>query len=393
MRRIYLIPIIILGLALLAGGVWYFFLRENGAPADQNSAAIAAGKNLTGNRCAGEGPGTLTNLPMDLEDFAFIIPYGLMVGDHVTPIDHQYYSPTVFNSPRDTYPVYAMADARLVNIEPRDTERGREYRLVFTMTCTFLYYYDLVTSLAPDVQAAYDSRRMDLEVQAGQLIGRIGGQTLDFAVWDTTKPLTGFVNPASYDGEAWKIYTADPLDYATDEIKHKMFSKYIRTAEPHSGKIDHDIDGRLVGNWFLEGTNGYAGKVGTQGPTYATGHLSIAPDHIDPTAFMASFGSYQGEPKQFSLSRSAPNPAEVAVSTGLVKYNLLPWNWQDGKGKEWDRFSFPSLPLTLINEGYITQGCVLFQLLEDRRLKMETFPGKSCSQVKTFTPAAKFYER
>ncbi|KKW05394.1 MAG: hypothetical protein UY40_C0021G0003 [candidate division CPR1 bacterium GW2011_GWC1_49_13] len=72
-------------------------------------------------------------MPMDLADFSIIIPYGLMIGGHVTPIDHQYYSPMVFNSPRDTYPVYAMADSRLVDIQPRDTDRGREYRMVFSI--------------------------------------------------------------------------------------------------------------------------------------------------------------------------------------------------------------------------------------------------------------------
>ena len=35
---------------------------------------------------------------------------GLMVGGHVTPIDHQYYLPTNFRSAPDTYPVYSPID-------------------------------------------------------------------------------------------------------------------------------------------------------------------------------------------------------------------------------------------------------------------------------------------
>ena len=35
-------------------------------------------------------------------------------------IDHQYFSPTIFNSPRDTYDVMAPADGRIVDIGPRD---------------------------------------------------------------------------------------------------------------------------------------------------------------------------------------------------------------------------------------------------------------------------------
>lgn len=384
-------------LAALGGGIWYF-LKNDSSEEGLPISALGAGRRLSNNKCSGEGPGTLTHLPMDLADFSIIIPYGLMIGGHVTPIDHQYYSPMVFNSPRDTYPVYAMADSRLVDIQPRDTDRGREYRMVFSMTCTFLYYYDLVTSLGPDIQTAYENQGfggLDLEVKGGQLIGRIGGQTLDFAVWDTTKPLTGFVNPDSYQAENWKIYTADPLDYVTAQIKEKMLAKYIRTVEPRSGKIDHDIDGRLIGSWFLEGSNGYAGSGGTQNQNYAAGHLSISPEHIDPTAFLVSFGNYQGQPQQFSISRSAPSPAEVSVETGLVKYALIGWQYLEGNtGRFWDRTSFPSvLPLTVVNRGFPSQGCVLFQLVEDRQLKMEAFPNQSCSAVSAFTSAANFYER
>jgi len=405
MKKTILIAVAVLALAGLGGGIWYFLKSKppTGGNQDQNSAAVAAGKELANNKCSGTGPGMLTALPMNFGDFSMILPYGGMIDNHVTPIDHQYYSPTVFNSPRDTYPVYAMADARLVDIQPRDTDRGREYRMVFSMTCTFLYYYDLVTSLAPDIKTVYDKNKnsqgyvqdLDIQVKSGQEIGRIGGQTLDFAVWDTTKPLTGFVNPESYRSESWKIYTADPLDYAAADIREKMLAKYIRTAEPRSGKIDYDIDGRLIGNWFLEGTNGYAGSAEeTAMGSYARGHLSIAPDQIDPTAFIASFGDYQGRPRQISLSRTSPNPSDVAVETELVKYNLFNWQWREDNGRDWDRFSFPSvLPLTLYNEGFRSEGCVLFQLVEDRKLKMETFPGKNCSGIGSFTSGAKFYER
>jgi len=401
---------IVFGIVLIGLGILAFslslgrianleFLQRilNPVPAgeEQNSGsdgeALRAGRELAGDKCSGEGPGTLTRLPMDPEDFAIILPYGLVIGGHVTPIDHQYYSPTVFTSPRDTYPVYAMADARLVDVQPRDTEQGREYRMVFSMTCTFLYYYDLVTSLSPEIQTAYEQGDIDLPVTSGQLIGRIGGQTLDFAVWDAARPLSGFVNPESYRSEGWKIYTADPLDYATPEVREGMLAKYVRTAEPRSGKIDHDRDGRLVGNWFEEGTNGYAGA----GGEYWAGHLSIAPDYIDPTATIVSLGRYRGEPAQFSIPRSAPDPAEVSAETGPVGYDLVSWQYEMGEtGRYWDRTGYPAaLPLTLANAGFSSQGCILLELIEDRRLRSEAFPGKTCSSVSGFTPAARIYVR
>src|SRR3989304_6603375 len=230
------------------------------------SEAEKAGRELSNGQCQGKEKGKLGTSPMKSEDFSMVLPYGLMIGGHVTPIDHQYFSPTVFNSPRDKYEVRAMADSNIVDIQPRVKPEGTEYRFVFTISCTLFYYYDLVTSLAPDVKKIYDEsssgqikKSLNMAVKEGQLIGRIGGQALSFALWGTAKPLKGFAIPEHYKGESWKIYTADPLDYYTDRLKKLILSKYVRTASPVSGKIDYDIDGRLIGNWFREGSGGYNG--------------------------------------------------------------------------------------------------------------------------------------
>ena len=45
------------------------------------------------------------------------------------------------------------------------------------------------------------------------------------------------------------------------------------------------------------------------------------------------------------------------------------------------------------NQDSDVRGVVLFQLLDDRTLKVETFPGKSASEVAGFTNAALMYER
>ena len=119
------------------------------------SEAEKAGRELSNGQCQGKEKGKLGTSPMKSEDFSMVLPYGLMIGDHVTPIDHQYFSPTVFNSPRDTYEVRAMADSNIVDIQPRVRPEGTEYRFVFTISCTFFYYYDLVTSLAPEVKKMY----------------------------------------------------------------------------------------------------------------------------------------------------------------------------------------------------------------------------------------------
>jgi len=353
---------------------------------------------LSHGNCSGEGPVTLSISPMKEEDFAFLVPYGLMVGGHVTPIDHQYFDPLDRSLPRDTYEVRVMADARIVEIQHRYFPMGEggkevdEYRIVFSHTCTFFTYYDLITSLSLEIKEEFDKYAennyavLDISVQEGQVIGYIGGQTLDFAVWNTQTPLTGFIVPEHYESESWKIYTADPYDYYSSELRELLTWKNLRTTEPIAGKIDYDIDGRLIGNWFEEDTGGY---MGTESD-YWKPHLAIVPDHLDPTAVIISFGDYDGHAKQFTVGDDFYNPEEVSTETGLVKYNLADIEYIQPDGSMWDRESL--VKGLKVEAGYI-KGCVLFQLISDRKLKMEIFDGKNSDEVVSFSSKAKVYER
>lgn len=362
-----------------------------------DSTAVRVGKRLSANQCRGEGaPYKLSVLPMKPEDFSHIVPYGIMIGAHVTPVDHQYFSPMIFRSPKDTYEVRAMADSDIVGLEihpPQNGSNGR-IRLVFSITCTYFYYYDLVTSVVPKI----DFKNLPVPVKAGEVIGRIGGQTLDFAVWDTTRPLPGFVAPSRYyDAEPWKIYTADPLEYYAPDIRATALSKYVRQADPRSGKIDYDVDGTLAGNWFREGTGGYGGLKGEGAGGYWTGHLSFAPDWYDPSIFYISVGylaSENGAPdNQFLVPRGAPGPAQVNVDSGLVKYPLTShWSWRKTDGTTWDNMSFADA-VTVDDSRATAEGCALVQMVEARKLTFETFLKKDCGSAGGFTSAAKTYTR
>lgn len=375
------------------------------------SKAEQAGRELAG-ECSGTGAGQLTHSAMDPEDFAMMIPYGLMVGGHVTPIDHQYYSPVDYNSPRDSYPVYAMGDARLVQVQhrteqPQDNQKTRqtetsEYRLVFSQSCTFFYYYDLLTSLTPDLLAqvgneAYAS--VDIPVKAGQLIGYIGGQTLDFAVWDTEKPLSGFLIPEHYTAEAWKLYTADPLDYYTAELKATMLAKYPRVDEPLSGKIDWDVDGALRGTWFEEGTNYLEGDRSNPKGEWV-GHLSFAPDLYDPSRWIVSMGDYpvaqdsntQVSATQFHTKVGSPNPEDITKDDGLVKLELVHENYMKADGTQWRaEDGFAKGPKVGTSNRVLATALV--QLTDTRVLKFEVFPNKTAADVTGFTANAKTYTR
>jgi len=365
-------------------------LSSNGSA---ESKAIAAGKMLSNNKCQGTSKLTFTHLPMNQSDFGFLIPYGDVIGGHVTPIDHEYFTPAQYNSPRDSYPVYAMADATIVDIQPRVTpNHGTDYRLIFAHSCTSLYYYDLLTDLSGAAKDAYAAHGegVNLPVKAGDQVGMIGGQTLDFALWDTNTVLTGFVNPASYDAEAWKIHTTDPFPSYTAALRAIMVSRDPRTAVPIAGKIDHDIDGKLIGNWFVQGSGGYHDTANTS-QDYWKGHLSIATNVYDPSVFVISIGDFGGQALQFIAIGNTPDPATVDTNSGLVKYDLADYRYQKADGTMWDNMTYTQNPKPVATSD--NRGCLLVQLTQKQLLKAEGFPGQTCSAISSFDSAAKTYTR
>ncbi len=363
--------------------------------------ADLAGQQLSNGKCTGTAKPPLTRLPMTESDFAFILPYGLMIGGHVTPIDHQYFSPAVFDSPPDAYPVYAIADGDLHSIATR-THSGQgsytgqtitDHRLVFSLSCRLLYYYDLVTSLAPGLEERLQASNGNLHVSAGELIGRIGNQTLDFAVWDTEHPLTHFIVPSHYNGEAWKIYTADPLDYYDPATRTQALSKYPRTVEPRSGRIDFDVDGFLIGNWFQENPDGSTSGYASGGGTYWDTHLAFAPHFLDPGVFIISIGNWP-QPvgaSQFVAVEGGPDPAQVTAGTGLVKYTLARYE-EDVNGQRWDSMTMPTGAIHVVPLAG-DQGCFLVQMLGSREIQAQAFPESSCATVAGFTAGAIKYIR
>ena len=395
------------------------------APATYDRATSAG---LTHGQCTGEGPVTITT-PMPLAQVSTILPYGLMVGGHVTPVDHQYYNGLDPKALRDTYDVVAPADGAIVEITHRGSRTNTpshsvnvpssdEYRIVFAHTCSFLTYVDLVTSIDDSIKPALpagwspeNSRDIAIPVKKGQVIGHIGGQTLDFAVWDLSRPLKGFIVPLAYaNAEPWKLYTAPTTDYLDDKVKAGAVAKYLRSTDPIDGRIDDDQEGRLIGSWFLEGTNGYLGGEQPGGrPGYWRGHLSFAPDHLDPATVTISTGTFSQDfwvnggandpggsddssAAQFWVRGNTPDPAAVDAGTGPVTYELRQNGaYLSGDGARWDGWS-PAKGLKA-SPNTQTMGVVLVQLLDTHKLRVEFFPGRSAAQVTGFGSTARIYTR
>lgn len=384
-----LLLLLLVIVAVVGAGV--FVIQKNKEKGSDTSAAEWQ------KGCTGDNRVSMTHMPMNIDDVSTVSPLGLTAGAHVTPIDHLYFYPK--EGPRDKYPVYAMADGYITEISVRGVNvssgesRPSEYRIVMQHSCQTISYFDLVTKLDQSIldqypDAATKGMNGHLAIKAGQQIGRIGAQSLDTAIYNMDLTLPGFIHPDMYKAEPWKVHTDDFFAYFNEPLKSTMLAKNTRLAEPRSGRIDYDKPGKLIGNWFREGTNGYAGAKGTEGVGkngrgYWSGHLALLYYANDPAKIVVSIGEFiDGQPEAFFVTGNAPDPATIGVDSGTVKYELV--QLDPGGG---------NLGGVQPMNSQTIKGTVLFQVLPGEKLKMQTFPGKAASDVSDFTPAAQTYER
>ena len=186
----------------------------------------------------------------------------------------------------------------------------------------------------------------------------------------------------------------NPYAYFAEPLRSQLLTKSPRTVEPRGGRIDYDIDGRLVGNWFLEGTVDYSGGLtptfcGTRPCPYWTGHLSFAYDHVDPVQIRISIGADVGIGRElcpiceevYGVLGNVPDPAEIGPNSGLVKYGLVA------------RERTGEYQVATKNIESQVLGTFLVQMVDQREIKMEVVAGKGPNLVDGFSQAAETYHR
>ncbi|MBI2660428.1 hypothetical protein HYX07_04665 [Candidatus Woesearchaeota archaeon] len=353
-----------------------------------------------------------TSLPLDIEDITAVEPQGELTNSgHVTPGDHagfQYDAKTKIN-------VYAMADGYIKRVErnrPFGELKSKNYHVYIEFSCSMFASYVHVTEIAPEIlEASPEFKRLDsleevpdnersiwpnIPIKAGQIIGKANEWgLLGMLIADTKVTLPGFANPEKYKGEDWKMHAVPPFDYFTPELKSQLMEKNPRKKEPKGGKIDFDVPGKLSGNWFLEGTD-YAGSkekipiyCGNQLCPYWSGHLAFVYDFVDPDQARVSFGDYSGWYPQgpYGMKGNA-DFAKISAEDGLVNLELVSI---DDIGNECG-FVTQGKPLCTRNSNNVV-GIILVQMLDNNKIKVELFPGKTASEVAGFTGKAKVYER
>ena len=297
---------------------------------------------------------TFTKPVVPIDQMAPTIPYGMMVYDHITPIDHAYigikslYKSASGRSEADYVPVTAPADGKIIQIASLGSPTS--HRVVIDHGCGVYSAYLVLNKFAGALatyQAQVDAGAYinpKLQIKAGEIFGMQRDNPLDFNVWDASKWLSGFAAPSSYlSGDAWKPYTVDYLPFFTPELRSAMESQLQRTVAPRVGKIDYDAMGGSAGNWYLEKHFGYGcipNSVYQNQPTtpiyrdpdtskvfYGWCHLAIAPHQVDPSAWIFSVGWWKnqsGDSVQAVLNVNSGQvaPDKLQESNGVVIYTL-----------------------------------------------------------------------
>ena len=332
--------------------------------------------------------------PINPKDIDVIGPMGFMGGSHVTPVNHLYITHTQWGTSEPTIDVVVPANGTLLTIQQMPSyfsHQREDYFIVIAHSCTLFTVFTHAGALAPDLRekvgmlGAGEAWSGEIPVAAGQKITNASNVTLDMMVVDTTSTLSGFVVPDSYRTEAWKIHVVDPFDFYLDPLRADLLKLNPRRALPLGGKIDYDKEGFLVGNWFIDGTPGYNNTIRESWK----GHLAFAYDYIDPSQVRISIGDGVAEMNErcllcggvFAVEGNWPDPADIDQESGLVKIELVELVRESGDS------------LSSIGLDAKTLGRLLVQVLGDRAIMFELFPGFEKDTVHVFSDKAKRYNR
>ncbi len=304
------------------------------------------------------GPGVLSQPPIALPALNHILSLGWMnpVG-HTIPTDHIYFGhvnklgePLV-----TTVPVVAPGDGTVQMILRVPVGGLDECKIWFQQTGTFSYYLDHVV---PDAFI-----REGVKVTAGQRIGQTGiSPSLDLGVIDQTVTL-GFLNPSRYADQT--LHCGKPLTYFPEPLRTQLYALVERDGPEKDGRIDYDVAGRLIGNWFLDTL-----PAPMDNPTGWDKELAFAYECRWPTMPIVSIGGQLPLVNKWTFQKGAPPPETVQVATGLVVYEL--WSIYDA----------------------IRRGTMLVQMLEPGRVKVQVFEGiPAPGGILAFDAGAKIYIR
>lgn len=358
-----------------------------------------------------------TSPPIPIDSIIAAEPQGELTdrnAGHIVPGDHA----GVTYDASKTNDVFALAHGYIVRVE-RNRNFGfvgadgvKNYHIYVEYSCTLFGSYVHVTKIEPDILAQDEKLKgvdspseedigdsskniyLRIPIKSGEKIGETKAYgLLGLLLVDTKVTLEGLNADCYKEDEPWKIHAVPVYDYFAEPIKSQILEKNPRTKKPRGGKIDFGIEGKLSGNWFLEGVGWKStGKTYCGGYLcpYWDGHLAFVYDFVDPEQIRVSIGYDAGlsELGPYGVKGNSPDPASVGVESGIVKYELV---GLEDVTKEFG-FKTVGLPLFTRNKNEVV-GTMLVQMIDDEKIKVEVFPERTAQQVSAFTQDARTYVR
>ncbi|HYV98137.1 MAG TPA: hypothetical protein VE967_11825, partial [Gemmatimonadaceae bacterium] len=254
-----------------------------------------------------------TRMPVDYPAEGTIEPLGhLNPPGHTLPTDHTYFYPVDYDHPpaeRDTATrtVYAPATgAVFFMIQPV----GTDWKVDFRVTSTFTYYLDHIIP-RPDI-------KVGTIVHAGEAIGTTNpGGSIDLGAADQAVPvLSGFANTNRYGLET--LHCVNPFAYFAEPLRSQIYARQRRVAGANpEARIDFDVPGRLIGNWFEQSV---PNSMESSGPAGWPKSLAFVYDNYDPGKVRIAIGGTVAAPGIWTIDDDAPRPESVSMASGLVAY-------------------------------------------------------------------------
>lgn len=428
------VVIILIVAAILIGGVMFINIpKDKGTPfqnfqgekghedsifSDIEWPALWGGSDNK-NKCQKNTDVKFSALPIEIEDIKYVEPIGELREGHIMPGDHGGFD--YQTSPGSTpVKVFVPADGFLVRVEkhPYEPPSGypkdiQHYHVYLEHSCTLFTGFVHVTEFSPEILAASSEleqltkyrgteqkqANFRVPVKAGQSLGTAWSfGLLGWVTVDLTHINKGYLNTESYKGENWRVHSVSGLDYFEDSLKSQISLKNPRTKEPRGGKIDFDIEGKLIGGWFEKGTGGFRDdraepkQCGNFPCPYWDGHLAFVYDYVDPVRLRLSVGHDWGLGGRtpYGVKGNGSDFADIGVDSGVVKYEIV--GLKDvSKEKGYDTEGGSAL-ITVNDESKIL-GTMLVQVVDQNTIKVEVFPGKGQDSVSGFTSNARVYER
>jgi hypothetical protein len=335
---------------------------------------------------------TLTNTPIATDQIRYIEPMGKVDNQNVVPTPHAYIWPVNPSAADNSYNVVMPADGRVVSVS---TDSANNHQLVLALSCRYYAIvggiHQLASKILTDAGPLVAGKEVSISVplSGGEPLGQVGGTAIEWSLIDVAKTNPDIITPSLYDSDPWIAHVLDPIGSFKSQLGKQLAAKSLHSSVPTGGKIDFDKKRTLQGNWFQVGTKGYQG---IDKAHQLDGHLSLAPDYIDPIATVVSIGNWQGKPAQF-IARGDVNPNHATKNNSPVKYELLPLTYDTPDSRTWVPKTDGFVKGLKASQRGQVMGTILVQVQDNETIKAELFPGKTGVQVTNFTAAAISYER